>query len=175
MDPNATLAELLALVAELQRLADEPDDPPTDDARIDGYLQSAARLAELLAGLDTWIRRGGFLPTAWDPAERTDRGMTWPEGVPVPRVLTPAQVRLRRQAIRLNAAAIRAEATGAYDADTWEDIADQADTIALHARVLADQVMTRPAVPAGLVRKPGVEVGCGRADCADCYTSKGGK
>lgn len=52
MDPNAALAEIRDLTDALQH------DPPTDAS-------DAARLAELIAGLDAWLSRGGSLPDAW--------------------------------------------------------------------------------------------------------------
>lgn len=50
MDPNATLAELRALLGE-DRVWDSDD--------ID-------RMAELIRALDGWMSSGGFLPKAWD-------------------------------------------------------------------------------------------------------------
>lgn len=49
MDPNATLAEIRALVAACQA----------------GDIIDGDRLAELVSALDEWITGGGFLPAAW--------------------------------------------------------------------------------------------------------------
>ncbi len=51
MDPNACLEEIRTLAG---RLADGRGDE-----------HDAMRLAELVDGLDGWLARGGFLPTAW--------------------------------------------------------------------------------------------------------------
>lgn len=48
MDPNATLAELRALVMDGGAEFEDPQ-----------------RAAELFNALDEWITRGGFLPAAW--------------------------------------------------------------------------------------------------------------
>jgi hypothetical protein len=52
MDPNANLKEQLELA---KRLIDDNTDQ-----------DAAYRLAELVLALDEWIRKGGFLPEAWD-------------------------------------------------------------------------------------------------------------
>ncbi len=52
MDPNATLAEIRQLTKEIL------------DGNGSEY--DAARLAELVEGLDNWLSRQGFLPTAWE-------------------------------------------------------------------------------------------------------------
>ena len=50
MDPNATYAEIRALVsAQLYGGQTDPD-----------------RLAELFESLDDWLIGGGFLPSAWE-------------------------------------------------------------------------------------------------------------
>jgi len=48
MDPDATLAEIRALIKAA----------PLDECW--------DRLAELIESLDEWISRGGFLPSDWD-------------------------------------------------------------------------------------------------------------
>lgn len=53
MDPNANLAEQRRILARFN--ADEAS------------LADAERLAELVAALDEWISRGGFLPAEWQP------------------------------------------------------------------------------------------------------------
>ena len=52
MDPDACLAELLALTVGV-----DEDRPPGPAA--------AARMAELVRDLDGWLARGGFLPQRW--------------------------------------------------------------------------------------------------------------
>jgi hypothetical protein len=52
MDPNANLTEQLKIAALL--LNDDPNNAV-----------AAIRLAELVEGLDEWIKGGGFLPDAW--------------------------------------------------------------------------------------------------------------
>lgn len=75
MDPDKALAEIRAIL----NAADRPQG--LDDENVD-------RLVELVAGLDTWIDLGGFLPKAWggDPAfpESDERGLS--KGVK-PRIL----------------------------------------------------------------------------------------
>ncbi len=56
MDPDENLKELLALARELQATLDGGD--PSDDEKV-------SRLVELALALDTWLRRGGFLPSRW--------------------------------------------------------------------------------------------------------------
>lgn len=56
MDVNATLAEIRALVR-----AEESGEG------------DATRLAELVAALDAWLTRGGFLPDEWDAARNPFR------------------------------------------------------------------------------------------------------
>lgn len=50
MDPDAALAEIRDIISRWNR---------------DGGLVVAARLAELVDGLDGWLSKGGFLPDAW--------------------------------------------------------------------------------------------------------------
>lgn len=54
MDPNANLLEMRQLATKIWQ--DDQQTSPED----------AVRLAELIISLDDWIRRGGFLPNAWD-------------------------------------------------------------------------------------------------------------
>jgi hypothetical protein len=56
MDPNTALAEMIETAARLT------NNPPEDR---DGIAYEADRLAELVLALDGWIRKGGFLPDAW--------------------------------------------------------------------------------------------------------------
>jgi hypothetical protein len=52
MDPNANLAEQLALANAIVE-----DDQPS--------LEDVMRLAELIHDLNDWLTRGGALPRAW--------------------------------------------------------------------------------------------------------------
>lgn len=52
MDPNATLTEIRAIVAEHNGREFMSDD-------------TADRLTELVESLDEWLSRGGFLPSDW--------------------------------------------------------------------------------------------------------------
>lgn len=54
MDPNATLARIYALMADVRQ-------PDVDVDR----LEAAGELVDALEALDQWLSRGGFLPTAW--------------------------------------------------------------------------------------------------------------
>lgn len=53
MDPDVTLEEMRALVKKV--LYDEPEGPYPD----------TEEMFTLFEGLDGWISKGGFLPTAW--------------------------------------------------------------------------------------------------------------
>lgn len=70
MDPNANLEELLRLVAIFQEAQDDAMDEDEDAMVLsDNHpvidAADVYRMAELVEALDNWIRRGGFLPTAW--------------------------------------------------------------------------------------------------------------
>jgi hypothetical protein len=52
MDPNATLAIMLAAA---RKILDGPREQSTE----------ADELAESVQSLDSWIRKGGFLPDLW--------------------------------------------------------------------------------------------------------------
>ena len=56
MDPDACLAEIRALVKEVQ-------EAPT----LQGQGYYAADLAERVDALDEWLTKGGFVPAAWRP------------------------------------------------------------------------------------------------------------
>ena len=64
MDPDSTLAAI-------RQIADvcESQQRPLDD-------NESATLAGLINALDTWITRGGYLPTAWN--HPTEKGHTAP-------------------------------------------------------------------------------------------------
>lgn len=55
MDPNAALARIRELVAELDGWPDTSEH----------WIVTASELAETVTGLDTWLSSGGFLPLAW--------------------------------------------------------------------------------------------------------------
>jgi hypothetical protein len=54
MDPNANLREQKEITERMLH----PDSEHVDSG-------DAIRLAELVEALDEWIRKGGFLPSAW--------------------------------------------------------------------------------------------------------------
>lgn len=65
MDPDAALTNLLAAVAEIQRLEDldiAPGEVPAHDLSVANAARDAAESADALHG---WLSRGGFLPAAW--------------------------------------------------------------------------------------------------------------
>jgi len=53
MDPNQVLADLMELTARV----DSETEPLTSD--------DAEQMAEKFIALNDWMRKGGFLPTAW--------------------------------------------------------------------------------------------------------------
>lgn len=62
MDPDANLREMRTLAAKILAA--------TDAEGVELLEVDAPRLAELVEALDGWIRRGGFLPAAWQPKEK---------------------------------------------------------------------------------------------------------
>jgi hypothetical protein len=58
MDPNRTLAELLAHAAAVLKVSDE-------DGDMRPFWDEVERTAELIQALDGWIAKGGFLPDRW--------------------------------------------------------------------------------------------------------------
>jgi hypothetical protein len=62
MDPNATLAAIRELVKQI-------DNTDRGSANID-LVDLALDLIELVDGLDQWLSKGGFLPSAWHFARR---------------------------------------------------------------------------------------------------------
>lgn len=59
MDVNATLARLRELVKEIDAAADNEHKADIAD-----------EFADLIDGLDQWITRGGFLPSAWQRGQK---------------------------------------------------------------------------------------------------------
>jgi hypothetical protein len=57
MDPNAVLASIRELVADYYKWSDADE----------GYLcrETAIELCGKIEGLDSWLSKGGFLPTDW--------------------------------------------------------------------------------------------------------------
>jgi hypothetical protein len=55
MDPNATLAEIRAALADMGRSDITPHE----------YADAASVLHERIEILDEWLSKGGFLPDAW--------------------------------------------------------------------------------------------------------------
>ena len=63
MDPNANLTEQLEIAQQIiSGVAQQVVSGDYDDIDLE---EDAVRLAELVLALDEWIRRGGFLPGAW--------------------------------------------------------------------------------------------------------------
>jgi hypothetical protein len=60
MDPNATLAELRTMAAQIIELEDSDSDESEQM-----IAEIAIDLAERVQALDQWIARGGFLPLDW--------------------------------------------------------------------------------------------------------------
>lgn len=63
VDPEANLARQRAITIEIMRIWDAA----TPAGEVDGNALShlAYELAELVQGLDEWIKKGGFLPRDW--------------------------------------------------------------------------------------------------------------
>ena len=59
MDPDANLAEQLTIARNLQQMVDDDRQESIE------YREDAARLADLVIALNTWISGGGFLPAPW--------------------------------------------------------------------------------------------------------------
>lgn len=74
MDPNANLTELRQIVRAVRVVhspnAEEAAKTDSNDDEIEvlrDALGDFERMTELVAALDEWIARGGFLPDAWTP------------------------------------------------------------------------------------------------------------
>lgn len=61
MDPNATLARIRIITHNM-------NNPDYD--RDEMVAEYGDELAELITSLDTWLTRGGYLPTPWATAPR---------------------------------------------------------------------------------------------------------
>jgi hypothetical protein len=61
MDPNVTLKELRTLTKQTIHLSENPEVGVEHD-----LVGLSMELAERFEALDTWIRRGGFLPADWN-------------------------------------------------------------------------------------------------------------
>jgi len=61
MDPNETLRKARAAAGALIALIDG-----SESSVDDRLLTEAEDLAEAFQALDSWLSRGGFLPTAWN-------------------------------------------------------------------------------------------------------------
>ncbi len=59
MDPEAALEEIRAIV-------ERADDEDTD------VVEDHNRLVDLIAGLDQWMSRGGFIPKSWNRYRKED-------------------------------------------------------------------------------------------------------
>jgi hypothetical protein len=62
MDPNVMLAALRQAMVDFE-LAGSGENA----------MEAADRMSEYLEGLDQWLSKGGFLPTAWQPPTHTKR------------------------------------------------------------------------------------------------------
>jgi len=63
VDPDVTYTRLAEAVAEWQRISDSGVEFEWKDLAI------ADQMADSFAGLDEWLKRGGFAPREWDPAK----------------------------------------------------------------------------------------------------------
>jgi hypothetical protein len=68
MDPDATLNELRALLANLEAFT---GGPPVARGSMADARRIAARIQDLFGALDEWLSRGGFKPAAWNTAPVT--------------------------------------------------------------------------------------------------------
>jgi hypothetical protein len=55
MDPNETLSQIRAKLADLETPLDDSDDA----------WNIVQEITELFCGLDDWLKNGGFLPSDW--------------------------------------------------------------------------------------------------------------
>ncbi len=62
MDPNANLSQQLTLARKLA----EGCPHESHEDMYGWYQDKADRLADLVLSLDEWLRKGGFIPTAWE-------------------------------------------------------------------------------------------------------------
>jgi len=64
MDPDANIREQVELAERIQRRIDSEHQGVAGPA-LQGVIDDADRLAELVIALDGWVARGGFLPQRW--------------------------------------------------------------------------------------------------------------
>jgi hypothetical protein len=67
MDPEATLAELRTLCAQLRTTLDEVDAVSGTPAA--ALIDQAEQAVEAFTALDGWLTRGGFAPRDWQPPQ----------------------------------------------------------------------------------------------------------
>jgi hypothetical protein len=60
MDPNKNLEEQLKIAYDIIRRVDE-----SEEDLVDLDTDDCIRLAELVSGLHSWLRKGGALPSDW--------------------------------------------------------------------------------------------------------------
>lgn len=66
MDPTANLKEQVEVALDIVRTWDDCNADGTLTREMQEHVADQAnRLAELVIALDEWIKRGGFLPAAW--------------------------------------------------------------------------------------------------------------
>lgn len=65
MDPNATLRQIRRIVDRMADADATPKDPETA-----AYVNDADALVTLVASLDDWIAKGGFLPAEWSEGRK---------------------------------------------------------------------------------------------------------
>jgi hypothetical protein len=87
VDPDAALATMLELRADIERLDRSGDEPGE-------YYRIASEQSDCFAALHDWIIRGGFLPAEWS--------RWWQRAVTPPPGLAP--VDMERRAYRLRSA-----------------------------------------------------------------------
>jgi hypothetical protein len=67
MDPEAVLQRVRDLLSQIQELIDENTDEEgnLDDETKDEVVDLASEAVDAFDGLDSWMSRGGFLPSSW--------------------------------------------------------------------------------------------------------------
>ena len=64
MDPNQSLRDVLELACRII----SQSEPASEENHFDS--EDAVQLAYKISELDTWLRKGGFLPCAWSAPRR---------------------------------------------------------------------------------------------------------